>query len=48
VVRAKYEPYVNALAEHLLVALPPWISAHDIADDWQTSVYEHLSTARIS
>jgi len=47
-VRAKYEPYVNALAEHLLVALPPWVSAPDSADDWQTSVYEHLSTARIT
>jgi len=47
-VRAKYEPYVNALAEHLLVALPPWISAPNTADDWQTSVYEHISTARIS
>jgi hypothetical protein len=48
VVRAKYEPYVNALAEHLLVALPPWIPDLDTADDWQTSVYEHRSTARIS
>ena len=47
-IRAKYEPYVNALAEHLLIALPPWVSASDAADDWQTSVYEHLSTARIS
>jgi hypothetical protein len=46
-VRAKYEPYVNALAEHLLIVLPPWVSAPDAADDWQTSVYEHLSTARI-
>jgi hypothetical protein len=39
---------VNALAEHLLIALPPWVSAPEGADDWQTSVYEHLSTARIS
>jgi hypothetical protein len=47
-VRAKYEPYVNALAEHLLIALPSWMPAPDTADDWQTSVYEHLSTTRIS
>ena len=47
-VRAKYEPYVHALSEHLLIALPSWMPAPDTADDWQTSVYEHLSTARIS
>jgi hypothetical protein len=46
-IRAKYEPYVNALAEHLLIALPPWMPPPDNADDWQTSVYEHLSTAEI-
>lgn len=46
-VRAKYEPYVHALAEHLLMSLPAWIPAPDTADDWQTSVYEHLSTAQI-
>lgn len=46
-VRAKYEPYVNALADHLLIALPPWIPRPDTVDDWQTSVYEHVSTARI-
>ena len=47
-VRAKYEPYINALAEHLLIALPPWIPGPDTVDDWQTSVYEHMSTARIA
>jgi hypothetical protein len=45
--RAKYEPYVNALAEHLLVALPPWLPEADATDDWQTSVWEHASTAPI-
>jgi hypothetical protein len=45
--RAKYEPYVNALAEHLLVALPPWLPETGAADDWQTSVWEHASTAPI-
>jgi Ion channel len=43
--RAKYEPYVNALAEYLLVALPPWLPETDATDDWQTSVWEHASTA---
>src|SRR4051812_20618899 len=45
--RAKYEPYVNALAEHLLVELPPWLPEADASDDWQTSVWEHASTAPI-
>jgi Ion channel len=46
-VRAKYEPYVNALADHLLVALPPWLPEAGATDDWQTSVWEHASTAPI-
>jgi hypothetical protein len=45
--RAKYEPYVNALAEHLLVALPAWLPESDASDDWQTSVWEHAATAPI-
>jgi hypothetical protein len=45
--RAKYEPYVNALAEHLLVALPPWLPDAEASDDWQTSVWEHASTTPI-
>jgi len=45
--RAKYEPYVNALADYLLVALPPWLPETDASDDWQTSVWEHASTAPI-
>jgi len=45
--RAKYEPYVNALAEYLLVALPPWLPEADASDDWQTSVWEHASTTPI-
>jgi hypothetical protein len=46
--RAKYEPYVNALAEYLLVALPSWLPETDASDDWQTSVWEHASTAPIA
>jgi Ion channel len=45
--RAKYEPYVSALAEHLLVALPRWLPETDASDDWQTSVWEHAATAPI-
>ena len=45
--RSKYEPYVNALAEHLLVALPHWLPETDASDDWQTSVWEHAPSAPV-
>lgn len=38
--RDMYEPYVNALATHLLLPLPPWIPAEGAADDWKTSAWE--------
>ena len=38
--RAKYEPYVCALAEATLSPLPPWLPAVDAKDDWQTSPEE--------
>lgn len=38
--RAKYEPYVCALAEATLSPLPPWIPPPDARDDWQTSPEE--------
>lgn len=38
--RAKYEPYVCALAEATLSPLPPWIPPADARDDWQTSPEE--------
>jgi len=41
--RRMYEPYVNALAEYLLMVLPPWISATDDFDNWQTSAWERSS-----
>ena len=41
--RLIYEPFVNALAEHLLVNLPPWISETKTVDDWQTSAWDHFA-----
>jgi voltage-gated potassium channel Kch len=38
-----YEPFVQALAEHLLVNLPPWIPASRTVDDWQTSAWDHFA-----
>jgi hypothetical protein len=35
--RALYEPYLEGLAEFLLMALPPWVPSSDVLDDWQTS-----------
>jgi len=41
--RAMYEPYVEALADHLSVALPPWIMAKEIIDNWKTSAWGRIS-----
>jgi hypothetical protein len=38
--RRMYEPYVNGLACHLLIPLPPWLHADARADNWQTSAFE--------
>ena len=37
--RRLYEPYVNALAEYLIMPLPPWIPAAT-SDDWRSSAWE--------
>src|SRR6266566_1743639 len=42
-IRRMYEPFVNALAEHLLLNLPPWMSATKTVDDWQTSAWDHFA-----
>ena len=41
--RRMYEPYSNALAEYLLMALPPWLPAGGGVDNWQTSAWERIS-----
>jgi len=38
--RATYEPYVNALANRLLIELPPWLPAESAADNWRTTEWE--------
>jgi hypothetical protein len=37
--RGMYEPYVNSLAERLLISLPPWIVARRLVDNWRTSAW---------
>lgn len=38
--RVMYEPYVAALAELLVMPLPPWLPPAGARDDWQTSPEE--------
>jgi hypothetical protein len=40
--RETYEPFVSALANRLLVSLPPWIPPADSLDDWQTTAWDDL------
>ena len=42
-IRRSYEPFVNSIADHLLVSLPPWIQATKSVDDWQTSAWDHFA-----
>lgn len=40
--RSMYEPYVCALSEMLLMALPPWIVREDAIDNWKTSAWGRI------
>jgi hypothetical protein len=44
--RAMYEPYVNALARSLLIALPPWQHAEKKLDNWQVAPWDEAIAAR--
>ena len=46
--RHMYEPYVAALADRLLLTLPPWSAPTQVKDDWQTSIWEHDADHRNS
>jgi hypothetical protein len=37
--RAMYEPYVNVLARHLLMPLPPWLPPERARFNWQTTAW---------
>lgn len=37
--RAEYEPYVNPLAELLMMDLPPWFAAPGAKDNWETTAW---------
>jgi hypothetical protein len=40
--RRMYEPYVEALAHHLALPLPPWVREVERPDNWQTSAWDRV------
>jgi hypothetical protein len=40
--RSMYEPYVQALADRLLLRLPEWISLAKVKDNWRSSPWDKL------
>jgi hypothetical protein len=41
--RAMYEPFVNSIADYLLLRLPPWLHSGRV-DNWRTSAWGRIST----
>lgn len=44
VLRRMYEPYVFALAEHLMINLSTWMRVSNKVDNWRTSAWERSSS----
>ena len=44
--RLMYEPYCAALAERLLLSVPPWIHAEAHKDNWQSGPWDRVIQAR--
>jgi hypothetical protein len=44
--RALYEPYVQAIARNLFIALPPWIRHDAIKDNWRAGPWDRIIQAR--
>jgi hypothetical protein len=38
--RSMYEPYINSLSRHLLLAIPPWLPIEGQQDNWETTAWE--------
>ena len=43
--RSMYEPYVQAIARNLMIALPPWIAAEKKRDNWQGGPWDKMIQA---
>ena len=41
--RKMYEPYVQSLANYLLLSLPQWIAGEEVIDNWKTSAWGRIS-----
>jgi Ion channel len=41
--RAMYEPFVNSLAQRLMLTLPPWMHVAGTVDNWRTSAWGRIS-----
>jgi hypothetical protein len=44
--RLLYEPYVQAIARNLFIALPPWIRHDTIKDNWRSGPWDRIIQAR--
>jgi hypothetical protein len=44
--RSMYEPYCEALAERLLLSVPPWIHAEAHKDNWQSGPWDRVIQAK--
>jgi hypothetical protein len=44
--RAMYEPYAQALANNLLITLPPWMHAEKKRDNWQAGPWDRAIQAK--
>lgn len=42
--RRMYEPYAYSLARYMLMALPPWVVADAVKDNWRTSAWGRISS----
>lgn len=41
--RKKYEPYMQTLADYLLMPIPPFIMTTEMREDWQSSPWDMLA-----
>jgi hypothetical protein len=41
--RGLYDPYVQSLANYLLLPLPKWIASEEVIDNWKTSAWGRIS-----
>jgi hypothetical protein len=45
--RLMYEPYINALASHFQLSLPPWIAEDSWIDNWQGSYWDQPRDGKV-